>query len=76
LEFCCRAIEMCDEFWLFGVSEGTLVELTHVINFNKNNLINPKIIRYLYKLFDPEWKDYYEKYRNRFADPLAGKESD
>lgn len=71
MAFCCRAVEICDEFWLFGISEGTLTELTHVINFNKNNPTNPKKIRHLYEKFDPEWKDYYAKYSNHFADPLG-----
>jgi hypothetical protein len=72
IEFCCRAIEICDEFWLFGISEGTLIELAYIINFNKNNKNNQKEIRYLYKTFDPEWKGYYEKHRDRFTGLLNG----
>ena len=70
MEFCCRAIEICDEFWLFGISEWTLIELVHVLKFNEDNPSDAKHIRSLYKEFDPEWKVYYEKYRNRFTSPL------
>ena len=47
MEFCLRAVEMCDEFWLFGVSLGTIQELCHAQSLNKP-------IR-LVKDFDPEW---------------------
>jgi hypothetical protein len=70
MEFCCRAIEVCDEFWLFGISEGTLIELAHVTDFNKNNPNEPKVIRYFYKTYDLKWEEYYKKYRSRFSDPL------
>jgi len=71
IEFCCRAIEICDEFWLFGISEGTLMELSYVINLNNRNLGDPKEIHYFYKIFDPEWKDYYKKHHNRFPGLLG-----
>ncbi|MEM4181862.1 MAG: hypothetical protein QXX68_01775 [Candidatus Pacearchaeota archaeon] len=41
IEYCLRAIKICDEFWLFGLSEGTLVEL----NFAKKLKKPIKIIR-------------------------------
>ena len=31
LHWCCRLIEAADAFWIFGVSEGTLLELEHAI---------------------------------------------
>lgn len=69
---CCRAIEMCDEFWIFGISEGTLIELTWVLQWNADNPTKVKTIRLLHEEFDPEWQKYYEQYKNepRFNDPL------
>lgn len=26
IQMCCRLIDICDQFWLFGISEGTLTE--------------------------------------------------
>lgn len=70
MEFCCRAVEMCDEFWLFGISEGTLTELSCVLAFNEASPSKAKPIRCFYETFDPEWQKYYRKYRKRFNDPL------
>lgn len=72
MEVCCRIIEICDEFWVFGISEGTLIELTWVLEWNANHPTKAKTIRLLYEEFDPEWQKYYEQYRNepRFNNPL------
>lgn len=48
LEHCERLIEICEEFWLFGISEGTVRE------FLKANDLN-KPIR-LIKKFDGDWE--------------------
>jgi hypothetical protein len=32
LEYCLRLIDISDEFWLFGISEGTLLELKHFVS--------------------------------------------
>ena len=70
IEFCCRAIDICDEFWMFGISEGTLEELSHVL---KQNLVsrNPKPIRLFLNEFDRNWKAKYRELRDRFGDPLS-----
>lgn len=31
LEWCCRLIDICDELWLFGISDGTLFEVNYFI---------------------------------------------
>lgn len=31
LEWCCRLIDVCDELWLFGISDGTLFEVNYLI---------------------------------------------
>ena len=69
MEFCCRAIEICDEFWLFGISKGTLTELSHVIKWNSESN-KPKIIK-LIKIFDDKWEMEYEKLKKEFDDPLS-----
>jgi hypothetical protein len=64
IEFCCRAIDICDEFWLFGVSEGTLAELCHAIK-------RKKPIRLFIDEFDKNWRKEYKRLKNKFGDPLA-----
>lgn len=66
MEFCCRAIDICDEFWMFGISRGTLLELCHVLQHHPNKKIN-----LLLDEFDPGWKTEYEKLKNEFGDPLS-----
>lgn len=70
MAFCCRAINICDEFWMFGVSEGTLTELCYVLKRNKNRK-HPKPIRLFLDEFDPAWKTEYTKLKDQFGDPLT-----
>ena len=35
MEFCRRAVKICDEYWLFGISHGTLEELVHALKHNQ-----------------------------------------
>lgn len=35
MEYCKRAVEMCDELWIFGLSEGTMKEMSHAIKIKK-----------------------------------------
>lgn len=51
LEFCVRAIGICDTFHLFGISEGTVVyELKRAIILRKPIFLHVKE-------FDPDWKN-------------------
>ena len=63
IEFCKRAVGICDEFWMFGVSEGTLEELVHAINQGKP-------IKLFLDQFDPKWKTYYKDLGMKYGDPL------
>ena len=63
MEYCLRAVEICDEFWLFGISEGTLTELDHALEKG-----NPSIL--LYERFDPAWKENYKQLSSKFGNPL------
>jgi len=69
MEFCLRAISICDEFWIFGVSEGTLIELSHVIKNLDVTVPRPKIR--VFPEFDLEWEQEYTKLKDRFGDPLS-----
>ncbi|HEX7042813.1 MAG TPA: hypothetical protein VF189_06180 [Patescibacteria group bacterium] len=61
LRACFRAIKMCDEVWIFGISDGTLREARYALNLNRNPIRKifqkTKKIR-LHLEFDEEWKRY------------------
>lgn len=64
VEFCCRVVDICDEFWMFGISEGTLTELNHALKKDKT-------IKLFLDKFDKDWKEEYKKLKDKFGDPLA-----
>ena len=64
MEFRCRAIDICDEFWLFGISEGTLTELRHAIERKKPT-------RLFLDEFDKNWRKEYKRLKSKFGDPLV-----
>jgi len=63
MQVCLKEIRDKDEFWLFGVSEGTLEELVYAQSQGKP-------IQYHFKEFDNEWEQFYDKLSNKFGDPL------
>lgn len=62
IEWCLRLIKICDEFWLFGISEGTLQELNCALEENKTikNCLE----------FDKDWEKQYKKLKKKFENPL------
>ncbi len=50
MKYCIKLIDVCDEFWMFGVSEGTLDELSYAIKINKP-------IKLFLDAFDKNWKE-------------------
>jgi len=60
---CLEAVENCDEFWLFGISKGTLEELVHAIKKGK------KIKTFMEK-FDPDWRTTYQELGDQYGNPL------
>lgn len=64
LDICLKAVEMCDEFCLFGISKGSLLELNHAIDLGKP-------ITLLHKKFDPKWEEQYAKLKDEYNDPLS-----
>src|SRR3989344_1638432 len=51
-------------FWLFGISEGTLEELSRAQS-------SDKIFRFPFLHFDPEWNEFYQNLASKYGDPLA-----
>jgi hypothetical protein len=39
LTWCCRLIDICDEFWLFGLSDGTLFEADYVMRQGRSSCL-------------------------------------
>ena len=70
LVHCCRLVEVCDEFWVFGISKGVLTELRHVFQFNKNSE-NPMQVRLMLELYDLDWRDIALELRHDFKDEFS-----
>ena len=62
MEYCLRLIDTSDEFYLFGISEGTLDETLYAIEIKK------PIIPHLE--FDPEWIKFYARLKQEYGNPL------
>ncbi len=56
LDWCCRLINASDEFWIFGISAGTLLELEYAMGCKMR-------IRNVARRFDPQ----FELEKARFA---------
>lgn len=64
IEYCLRLIDISDEFWMFGVSDGTLQEIVHSIRTKKPT-------RFFLE-FDPDWKKVYQENEKKYGHPLDG----
>jgi|SRR3989344_6615823 len=64
MEYCFRAVSICDEFWIFGISNGTLEELVFAKKTNKK-------VEFYLDQFDPDWKKYYFLLKDQFNNPLG-----
>lgn len=63
MEWCLRLVDISDEFYMFGVSEGTLIEVVHAIKINK-----PVILQF--DDFDPEWEKFYQELGPKYDNPI------
>lgn len=63
MKICLKSIDNCDEFWLFGVSKGTLEELIHAIKIMKK-------IKLCMDEFDSEWRRVYKELGSQYGNPL------
>ena len=66
MEWCLRAVGMCDEFWMFGVSDGTLQEASRAILINKPIQLHFQS----WHPGDPEWKRFYDDLGPKYGNPL------
>ncbi|MBS3056551.1 MAG: hypothetical protein J4473_03905 [Candidatus Aenigmarchaeota archaeon] len=62
MEFCLRLIDAADEFWVFGISKGTMQEIKYAAE-------KRKIIR-LFLEWDPDWKKFYEELKKEYGEVL------
>ncbi len=63
MEWCLKLVEVCDEVWLFGISEGTLQEAAHALQKNKP-------LKICGEGFDLEWKEFSEKFGSVYGEVL------
>ena len=59
MNYCRKLIDLCDEFWVFGLSKGTIEEISYAIKIKKPI----KIV----KEFDDEW----EKRKIDFSEEIS-----
>ncbi len=62
MEFCLRLVDICDTFYLCGVSEGTLGELVYAQKAVKPVVLHPE--------FDSDWKKFYKQLGEKYGNPL------
>jgi len=63
MEWCLRLVDISDEFYIFGVSNGTLEEVAHAIK-----TIKPVTLQF--DGFDTEWKKFYQELGHKYGNPL------
>ncbi len=63
MEWCLNSIGICNAFYLFGVSDGTLQELVYA------KTVKPV---FLHLEFDSEWEKHYEILGKKYDYPLEG----
>ncbi len=63
MEYCLRLVNISDKVYLFGVSEGTLDEISHALEIKKPITLHLD--------FDSEWNKFYKKLRLIYNNPLV-----
>ena len=63
MKWCLRLVDISDEFWMFGVSDGTLEEVAYAIKTSKP-------IHLKFDGFDSEWKNFYQELGHKYGNPL------
>lgn len=56
MEWCLRLVDISDQLWVFGISRGTLQELTHALTIGKP-------FRSFFREFDPTFSEHVEQFR-------------
>lgn len=62
MRWCLKLIDISDEFWMFGISKGTLEEVAYA------KTIIP--VKLKFDGFDPEWKKFYKELGKDYGNPL------
>lgn len=62
LKFMLHVLDFCDVIGLFGISDGTLLEVSTRLKSNKEIRTFPE--------FDPEWEMQYEQFKVKYDYPL------
>jgi hypothetical protein len=67
MQLCYRLVDLCDEFWICGISEGVLMELRHFFSSGQHQ-VKPLVL--VAGRFDPEWQEQARKLKPAYADVL------
>jgi hypothetical protein len=70
IEVCCKLIDACNEFAIFGISEGCLIELEYHLNLNARRK-TPQPLLVFVKEFDPDWQKYFELFHDKYPCALT-----
>ncbi len=62
MEYCFRLVDICDEFYMFGISRGALDEVNRALKLGKP--IEPHFE------FDPDWQGLYAELKWEYGNPL------
>lgn len=60
MDFCCALIDMCDELWVMGISDGTLTEIASFLE-KTDRAHQQQSLKILVKAFDPNWKEILQE---------------
>ncbi len=61
MEYCQRLIDISDRFWMFGVSEGTMDDLSYARGLEKK-----LPVRLVFDGFDVAWEEFYKNLRSLY----------
>lgn len=67
---CCKLIDVCEEFGIFGISVGCLIELEYHLELNTRLSIPQKLSVFI-KDFDPTWQTYYHQLKDHYPKAIA-----
>jgi len=64
MKWCLRLVDISDEFYMFGVSNGTLEEVAYAIKTSK-------LIKLQFDGFDLEWEKYNQELGHKYGNPIG-----
>lgn len=63
MEWCLKLVDISDEVYMFGVSNGTLEEVAHAMK-----IVKPVTLQF--DGFDPEWGTFYKEFGPKYGNPI------